>query len=120
MKNIDEALEEMDRITEDACSGRLTEAACQKRLDAFREKYGDNLIYENTLGSVKDEPATKEKLRKLRSIQARGGTSEETFLEMARTGRKLWQKKIACLVAAIAGIAAVIAVIVAVVSALKN
>ena len=120
MKNNDEALEAMNRITEDACNGKLTEVECKRQFDAFREKYGDDLIYENTLGNLKNEPASKEKLRKLRSIQAQGGTSEETFLEMARTGRKLRQKKIACLVAAIAGIAAVIAVIAAVVAALKN
>ena len=120
MKNIDEALEEMNRITNDACDGKLTETECKKRLDNFRKKYGDDLIYENSLGNIKNEPASKEKLRKLRSIQAQGGTSEETFLEMVRTGRKLRQKKIICMVAAIAAIVAIIAVIVAFISALKS
>lgn len=120
MKNIDEALVEMNRITNDACDGKLTETECKKRLDSFRKKYGDDLIYENSLGNVKNEPASKEKLRKLRSIQAQGGTSEETFIEMARTGRKLRQKKITCMIATIAAIVAVIALIVALVSALKH
>lgn len=120
MKNIEEALEVMNRITEDACNGKLSEAECKKRFDAFRAKYGDDLIYENSLGNLKNEPASKEKLRKLRNIQAQGGTSEETFLEMARTGRKLRQKKITYVVATVAAVVAVIAVVTAVVSILKN
>lgn len=117
MNNIDEALREIDRITNDACDGKLTEIECKKRLDDFKATYGDDLIYGNSLGSIKDEPASKEKLRKLRTIQAQGGTSEETFLEMARTGRKLRKKKI---ISMIAVIATVVVVIAALVSALKN
>lgn len=120
MENIDEALKELDQIIDDACDGKLTEAMCSQRLDAFKAKYGDKLIHGKPLGDIQNEPASKEKLQKLRILRAQGGTSEETFLEMARTGRKLRQKKIACLVAAIAGIAAVIAVIAAIVSVLKN
>ena len=120
MKNIDEALEAMSRITEAACSGKLTEAECKEQLDAFRKKYGDDLIYENSLGDLKNEPASKEKLYKLRNIQAQGGTSEETFLEIARTGRKLRQRAMACLAGAIAAAAAVIAVIAALVSAFRH
>lgn len=120
MNNIDEALKEIDRITNDACDGKLTEVECKKRLDDFKAKYGDDLIYGNSLGSIKDEPASKEKLSKLRTIQAQGGTSEETFIEMARTGRKLRQKKIASMIAAVAAAVAVIAVIGALVSALKS
>ena len=120
MKSIDDALKEIDRITNDACSGKLSEAECKKRLDDFKATYGDDLIYGNSLGSIKSEPASKEKLRKLRIIQAQGGTSEETFIEMARTGRKLRQKKITCMIATIAAIVAVIALIVALVSALKH
>lgn len=120
MKNIDEALKEMNRITNDACDGKLTETECKKRLDSFRKKYGDDIFYENSLGDVKNEPASKEKLRKLRGIQAQAGTSEETFLEMARTGRKLRQKKIIYTVAAIAAIAAAVAIIITIVSGSKH
>lgn len=120
MKNIDVALEEMNRITNDACDGKLTETECKQRLDSFRKKYGDDLFYENSLGDVKNEPASKEKLRKLRGIQAQCGTSEETFLEMARTGRKLRQKKIIYMVTVIAAVAAAVAIIITFMSASKH
>lgn len=120
MENIDEALKEINFIINDACDGKLTETVCQKRLDEFKAKYGDGLIRGKPLGVIKDEPASREKLRKLRIMRAQGETSEETLLEMARTGRKLRQRKFIRMIATITAVVAVVAIVVAVVSALKK
>lgn len=120
MKNIDEALNEMNAIADDACDGKLTEAECKKRLDAVRKTYGDDLFLNNSIGELKNEPASKEKIRELRIIQAQGGTSEETFLEMARTGRQLRKRKLTQMLAVITAIVAAAALIISLISALKN
>lgn len=115
MRNIDEGLEELKRFTDEACAGALTEERCRARFAEFKKQYGD-LVYEYNLGAIKNEPASKEKLLKLRSIQAQGGTSEDVFLEMARTGRKLRKKKTVGIVAVITSIVAVVAIIALIVS----
>ena len=120
MENIDNALREIELIVNDACDGKLTEAVCRERLAAFKAKYGDSLIHGSPLGEIKHKPASKEKLRRLQIKRAQGCTSEEIFVEMARTGRKLRQRKITCMIATIAAIVAVIALIAALVSALKH
>lgn len=120
MENIDNALKELNLIIDDACDGKLTETVCKKRLDEFRAKYGNKLIHGKPLGNIKKEPASEDKLQKLRIIRAQGGTSEETLLEMARTGRKLRQRKISRMIATITAVVAVVAIVVAVVSALKK
>ncbi len=120
MKSIDEALIELESLTNDACNGMLTDTECRKRFAEFRHKYGDDLIYGSELGALKDEPATKDKLRKLRSLQAQGSTSEETFLEMARTGRALRRKKLAGIIIGIVAFAAVIAAIVSIISIFRK
>jgi len=120
MKDTTEALNEIQNITDEACAGKLTEEQCKQRFAAFIEKFGDDLILPNTIGDLKNEPASKEKLEKLLSIQERGGTSEETFIEIARTGRTLRKRKIIKEVAIIAAIAAIIGVIIAIISLLKN
>ncbi len=119
MRNIDEGLEELKRFTDEACAGALTEERCRARFAEFKRQYGD-LVYEYKLGSIKNEPASKDKLLKLRSIQAQGGTSEEVFLEMARTGRKLRKKKTVGIVAVIAAIAAVVAIVALIVTISKK
>ncbi len=111
MINIDEALLELNRLREDACNGKLTEIECRTRFSEFQRKYGDELIYKSDLSEIKAEPASKEKLRRLCEIQLQGGTSEEVFLEMARTSRKLRKKKTVGIVAVIATIAAVVAIV---------
>lgn len=120
MEIFDSAMDELDHIVKDACDGKLTEATCQKRLEEFKAKFGDSWIQGSPLGDIKNEPASKEKLRNLQRKRAQGRTSEEIFVEMARTGRKLRQKKIICMVAAIAAIVAIIVVIIALISALKS
>lgn len=114
MENIDRALAELDRITSSACSGALTETMCRKELDAFRSTYGDTLFHGRPLGDdIRRMPAGTEKLRELKIIRAQGGTPEELFLEMARTGRALRRKRLAGIIAVFAAIAAVVALIVA-------
>jgi hypothetical protein len=118
--NIDEALQELNRLREDACSGKLTEIECKMRFSEFRKKYGDDLIYKCDVSDFKNEPASKEKLRKLCEIQLQGGTSEEVFLEIAKTGRKLRKKKTVGIIAVIAAIAAVAAIVALIVTISKK
>ena len=120
MENIDNALREIELIVNDACDGKLTEAVCRERLAAFKAKYGDSVIHGSPLGDIKHEPASKAKLRRLQIKRAQGCTSEEMFLEMARTGRKLQQKKTTRMIATVAAIIAAIALVAALVSALKH
>lgn len=116
MKNIVEAIDELNAIKTDACAGKLTENGCKKKLELFINKYGDDLLMTNRLGEIKTQPASEEKLETLKNIWAEGGTSEETFLEMARTGRALRKRKITRIVASIAAIAAAIIAIIGIVS----
>lgn len=120
MENIDDALRELNLIVRNACSGQLTEEACKKRLDDFRAKYGENLLHGKKPGDVQNEGASEDKLQKLKLLRAESGTSEETVLEMARTGRKLRQKKRNRVIAAIVAIVAIIAFVIAVVSVSKS
>lgn len=120
MENNNEALREMNRITADACAGKMTEEQCRAALENFKDKYGDGLIIKNRLGDIKNQPASEEKLRKLRLIQAQGGTSEETFVEMAKTGRALRKRKIAQIITAIGIAVAVVVLVISLLSALKK
>ena len=112
--------EELKHIEKDACAGKLTETKCQNRLNLFKKEYADGILVANELGDIKNQPASKKKLNDLKYIGAAGSTSEELFLEMARTGRALRKRKLVGTVASIAAIVAVIAAIISIISFFKG
>jgi hypothetical protein len=82
-------------IQDEARAGKLTEAKCKERFAAYVKEYGDDMIVPNKIGELKNQPASDEKMKKLLYTIERGGTSEETFVELAKTARELRNKKIA-------------------------